>query len=115
MLGQHFDTLRTNLLFCCLALHILCCGFESLGEFCTMSSLPSTNVAPVMQMREGDWRALLSSIRSGNLIPMVGPDLMRVKVGDKMVTYDHLLAEELASQRGISDQDLAQMGTSLEE
>jgi hypothetical protein len=80
-----------------------------------MSSLPSTNVAPVMQMREGDWRALLSSIRSGNLIPMVGPDLMRVKVGDRLVTYDHLLAEELANQRGISDADLALMGTSLAE
>jgi hypothetical protein len=68
-----------------------------------------------MQMREGDWRALLNSIRSGNLIPMVGPDLMRVQDGDRTVTYDHLLAKELAGQRGISDADLALMGTSLEE
>ena len=80
-----------------------------------MSTLPSPNVAPVTQMREGDWRALLSSIRSGTLIPMVGPDLMRVKLGDRIVTYDHLLAEELANQRGITDADLALMGTSLDE
>ena len=80
-----------------------------------MSGLSSPNVAPIAQMREGDWRALLSSIRSGNLIPMVGPDLMKVKVGDRIVTYDHLLAEELATQRRISDADLAQMGTSLDD
>jgi hypothetical protein len=80
-----------------------------------MTGLASTNVAPVMQMREGDWRALLSAIRSGNLIPMVGPDLMKVKVGDQTVTYDHLIAEELANQRGITDADLALMGTSLSE
>jgi hypothetical protein len=80
-----------------------------------MSSLPSANIAPVTQMREGDWRALLSSIRSGNLIPMVGPDLMRVKVGETMVTYDHIIAEELANQRGISDTDLALMGTRVDD
>lgn len=67
------------------------------------------------QMTEFDWRALISAVRSGNVIPMIGTDLMRVKVGDRYLTYDHVLAKELAAQRGVTESDLALMGSSIED
>ena len=66
-------------------------------------------------MKESDWRALISAVRNGNLIAMVGTDLMRVQVGGRTVTYDHLIAEELSKRHGITDADLAPLGTSVTE
>jgi len=80
-----------------------------------MSSPPSTNEAPTRQMKESDWRGLISAVRSGNLVPMVGTDLMRVEVEGRSVNYDHVIAEELAKGHGITDAELVALGTSVSE
>ncbi|HEY6348283.1 MAG TPA: toll/interleukin-1 receptor domain-containing protein [Candidatus Angelobacter sp.] len=78
-----------------------------------MNTPSSTSEALALQMRESDWRALIGAVRNGNLIPMVGTGLMRVKVGDRYVTYDHLIAQELATRHEVTDTDLAPLGTSI--
>lgn len=67
------------------------------------------------QMKESDWRALISAIRSGNLVPMVGTDLMLVENDGRSVTYDHFIAEELARRHDVTDDDLRSLGTSVSE
>jgi hypothetical protein len=66
-------------------------------------------------MKESDWRGLISAVRSGNLVPMVGTDLMRVEVEGRSVNYDHVIAEELAKGHGITDAELVALGTSVSE
>jgi hypothetical protein len=78
-----------------------------------MNTPLSTGEALATEMRESDWRALIGAVRNGNLVPMVGTDLMRVKVGERYVTYDHVIAKELANRREVTDADLAPLGTSL--
>ena len=78
-----------------------------------MNTSSSASEALAMQMKESDWRALIGAIRSGNVVPIIGTDLMRVKVGNRDVTYDHFIAEELAKRRRITDGDLVPLGTSV--
>ena len=47
-------------------------------------------------MRERDWEMLLSQIDEGNVIPVIGPDLLEVETPDGTMLLDRYLAGELA-------------------
>lgn len=67
-----------------------------------------------MQMKESDWRALLTALRNGNLVPMLGTDFVRVVDNGRTVTYDHVIARELAKRHNIEDDDLTPMSATLD-
>ncbi|HTX41976.1 MAG TPA: toll/interleukin-1 receptor domain-containing protein [Acidobacteriaceae bacterium] len=68
-----------------------------------------------MQMKESDWRALLTALRNGNLVPMLGTDFIRVQDNGRSTTYDNLIARELAKRHDIEDADLTRISVSLED
>src|SRR5271165_2238803 len=49
-------------------------------------------------MEEEDWIHLIDQIKQGNVIPVIGPDLVRVPLDGKLVTYEHYVAQQLAQR-----------------
>jgi hypothetical protein len=47
-------------------------------------------------MQEGDWTLLISKIKQREVIPVIGPDLVRVPLGGELVTYERYVARQLA-------------------
>src|SRR5438105_10279514 len=80
-----------------------------------MSSPATTQPAVAPQMNDYDWGLLIGAIRSNQVVPIVGSGLMRINVGDRSITYDHFIAEELAKEHQVTDADLEPLGTTLSE
>jgi TIR domain/SIR2-like domain len=68
-------------------------------------------------MEEEDWELLIAQIQEGGVIPVVGPDLIKVSLGDKSVTYERYIAQQLAQrpEYGLTDADFAPLGVTLEQ
>lgn len=67
------------------------------------------------QMQDSDWWVLITSIRERKLIPVIGPDLIRVPFLDQSVTYEQYVAKRLADHPDyrLSDEDLLPLGVTL--
>jgi len=48
-----------------------------------------------------DWDALLAFIDERRVIPIVGPDLLRIEVDGVPTTFDHYVAKQLAGRMSV--------------
>lgn len=58
-----------------------------------------------IQFKETLWNRLLDAIEQGNIVPIVGPELLTVKFGNKEILLNHWLASELARRLEIDLDD----------
>ncbi len=68
-------------------------------------------------MQEEDWELLISEIQQRQVIPVIGPDLISVPLGNKLITYERYVAQQLAQkpEYALTDSDLAPLGVTLEQ
>jgi len=67
------------------------------------------------QMEDADWSLLITSIRDRKLIPVIGPNLIRVPFLGQSLTYEQYIAKRLADHPAykITDEDLRPLGVTL--
>ena len=54
-----------------------------------------------------DWDALLAFIDERRVIPIVGPDLLRIEVDGVPTTFDHYVAKQLAGRMSVPAERLS--------
>jgi TIR domain len=71
----------------------------------------------IPRMQEEDWDLLISTIKQREVIPVIGPDLIRVSLGDESVTYERYVAHQLAQkpEYRLTDGDLSPLGVTVEQ
>src|SRR3974390_3211470 len=84
------------------------------GEKVTEAEQVAANVDR-RHMKEWDWASLVNQIKEHKLIPVLGPDLMRVPCGDGSITYERYIAQQLAQmpKYKLTDADFDRFGVTL--
>ena len=82
-----------------------------------MSELQQLALDSIPHMQEEDWDLLTSTIKQREVIPVIGPDLIRIPMGETSVTYEHYVAQQLARkpEYELTDRELASLGVTLEQ
>jgi len=67
------------------------------------------------RMQDSDWALLITSIREQRLIPVIGPDLIRVPLPNQQVTFEQYIAVRLAEHPDyrLNDADFLPLGVTL--
>src|ERR1700676_4075228 len=55
-----------------------------------------------MVLSDDSWEALLQFIDQGQVMPIVGPELLYVKQGEEVLLFEQLLAQRLAESLGVT-------------
>jgi hypothetical protein len=63
--------------------------------------------APMAELQKEFWTDLLAYIEAGTVIPIIGPELVTVRDGDRDVPLYQWLAQRLAADLGIPTAGLA--------